>query len=205
MKIAKKINQRNPNRFLKLTRCNASHHSILYCMKITCAKHPEHVHREHEKIYWYKHGPNHCPLSMLYLAQMQNQHRWRADANSDQWKHGDLGCCSLQWNTIRPVKPPQAATCATFLCCFTVFSYILRILVWKANLKGWHEFTQITHAHQKAKYSLKQEQRSALVKLHVLSSTPVSPHLDRTASVQPWFLPSLYYHISWRLFLQAKV
>lgn len=140
MQIAK-INWRNTSRFSRLTRCNAPcYHSILYCTKLTCARHPENVHREREKTYRYKHSPNHCLSSTLYLAQMQNQHRWRADANSDQLKQSDLGYGSLQWNTTGPAKPHWAAMCAIFLCSFNVCSYILVILVWKANLKGWHKF-----------------------------------------------------------------
>lgn len=108
--------------------------------QVHCARHPEDVHKEQEEICRYKHRSNHCPLAGLYLAQLQNQHRWRADANTDQLKHGDLGHVSLQWNTIGPVKPYWAAVCTIILSAFDVYiGYMLKILVWKASLRGWHQ------------------------------------------------------------------
>lgn len=179
------------------------HHIIVpYYTAQTCARHPEDVHRERETIYRYKHSPNHCPSPMLYLAQMPNQHRWRADANSDQSKHSGQGRGSLQWNTIGPAKPHSAVTCAVFLCSFNVFSYILRILVWKANLKRmtWDHRNQLswaaplnthTHSPEGKIFSVARREICHGQALFSLShckhraAIPLPPHLDRRASAQP--------------------
>lgn len=114
-----------------------------------------------ESIYRYEHGPNHCPSPTLYLAQMQNQPRWRGDANSDQLKHSDLGrgsCNEAQQVLVSHLHGHVCHLPVQFSCIVKhtedtgLKGQFRRIRRDHMNELSWAAL-QNTHTHQKAKHS----------------------------------------------------
>lgn len=131
------------------------------------------------------------PLSVLYLARMQNQHRWRADANWDQWKHHDLGHDRLLWITV-------SHTCMCHLPGDLMCSQTQRALGWRARFKDGTRYKKISSADHTItrQQSIFCSKKRALPgsnfllsqALHEQSSPSFSPHLRGRASAPPSFL-----------------
>lgn len=211
MQIAK-INRRNTRRFSKLTRCNAPcPHPTLHCSKFPCARHPEDVQREGE-IYWHEHSPGQCLLSVLDLAQMQNQHRWRADANWDPWKHRHPGHAALDCR-----EPHRAPACATFLgdfmCSQAFWGYWVKRPVLRDGTRSQKSAQLITTITRQQSHFYSKKRDLPWPKfilsqaLQEQSSPSFAPSSEEETQHHPHFcLLSAYqgFHISWRLFFWAK-